>query len=464
MKRNSKWLAGCLLSMLFLSGCLSPFANKVVSDRESNMIAESTVQKESTVQQENTVLQESTVQQESTRQQGSTEQQDDISQTESAIEQNNINRNDDTPKADIQATDESVEIQGTPSELQVHFIDVGQGDCTLLTCDGEAMLIDAGDNSKGTTIQLYLKKHGIEKLKYVIGTHPDADHIGGLDVILYKYDCDTIILPDKSSDSGTYRDVIDTLDEKNYAITLPVVGTEYELGNAKFVILGPGKDYADDNNCSVVIKVTHGENTFLFTGDIEEEAENDYVTSGFDLSATVLKVAHHGSHSSTSSHFLSKVNPTYAVISCGENNSYGHPHAEPLNNLRSQGCLLYRTDEQGTTVVTSDGATLTWNSSPSDTWQSGEATGSSQTDTQAPVVVVPVLPDESVTPEESMVPDDSEPSIPVALYILNTNTKKFHYPSCSSVKDMKDKNKLESCDTREYIISLGYVPCKRCNP
>ena len=150
------------------------------------------------------------------------------------------------------------------SSLEVHFIDVGQGDSTLIICDGEAMLIDAGDNSKGTTVQLYLKKHGIEELKYVIGTHPDADHIGGLDVIIYKFSCDTIIMTDVESDTNTYRDVIDTINYKNYIITYPVIGNEYRLGEAKFTILGPLKKYDSDNNNSIVIKLLHGTNSFLF--------------------------------------------------------------------------------------------------------------------------------------------------------------------------------------------------------
>lgn len=353
------------------------------------------------------------------------------------------------------------------SMMEVHFLDVGQGDCTLIICDGEAMLIDAGDNDKGTKVQLYLKKHGVEKLKYVIGTHPDSDHIGGLDVILYKYDCGTVIMPDKSADSNTYRDVIDTLKYKNYSITYPVVGKEYLLGNAKFVILGPRTIYGDDNNCSVALKLYHGDNTFLFTGDAEEEAENDYLYSGNDIKSTVLKVGHHGSKSSTGSSFLKAVAPAYAVISCGMNNEYGHPHASTLNSLRQQNCKVFRTDEQGSIVATSDGKSITWNCSPSETWQAGEPKGTvaSQSngslntapaaDTTPAAVVAPVV----VPPVEAAIPPT-----PGVAYILNTNTKKFHYPTCSSVGEMKEKNKQESSESRDAIIARGFVPCKRCNP
>lgn len=258
------------------------------------------------------------------------------------------------------------------SQLEIHFMDVGQGDATLLICDGEAMLIDAGDNNKGTEVQLYLKKRGVDKLKYAIGTHPDADHIGGLDVVLQKIDCDKIIMPDVSKDTATYRDVVDIMKYKGYRNTLPEVGDTYTLGQATFTILGPVRKYSDTNNNSVVILLEHGQNTFLFTGDAEEEAEYDIVECGIDIDADVLKVGHHGSKTASSESFLEEVSPQYAVISCGEKNDYGHPHAEPLNNLRSMGVKVFRTDEQGSIVVSSNGTELVWNCSPSESWQVGE--------------------------------------------------------------------------------------------
>lgn len=159
--------------------------------------------------------------------------------------------------------------------LIVHFIDVGQGDAILLTCGEDAMLIDAGDNDQGTKVQNYLQKQGVDKLKYVIATHPDADHIGGMDVILYKFDCETVIMTDEKKDTNTYRDVIDTMSIKGYKNTLPVVGDTYSFGDSEFTIVGPSKANEDSNNNSVAILLTHGENKFLFTGDTEEEEESD---------------------------------------------------------------------------------------------------------------------------------------------------------------------------------------------
>lgn len=256
-------------------------------------------------------------------------------------------------------------------DLTVHFLDIGQGDCTLLTQGEHAMLIDAGDNDQGTKVQSYLEYLGISSLDYLVLTHPDADHIGGADVVIYKFDCNTILMPERKADTRTYDDVIQAMKSKNYTAIHPEVGDTYAFGESSFTILSPAKNYQDSNDCSIVLRLTHGSNTFLFTGDAEEEAETDMLASGMDLSADVLKVGHHGSHTSTSDAFLDAVAPTYAVISCETGNSYGHPHAETLNKLRAAGVQMFRTDDQGTITVTSDGSTLTWNASPSDNWVSG---------------------------------------------------------------------------------------------
>lgn len=320
------------------------------------------------------------------------------------------------------------------SELQVHYIDVGQGDATLIICAGEAMLIDAGDNSKGTTVQLYLQKLGVTDLKYMIATHPDADHIGGMDVIITKFDCGTIIMSDVSSDTASYRDVTDAMDYRRYKNTLPIVGDTYTLGDASFTIIAPNRSYSDTDNGSIGILLAHGDNRFLFVGDAGAEAEEDILKNGIDIAADVLKVGHHGSSTSTGSAFLEAVSPTYAVISCGKDNSYGHPHEKTLNSLKSAGIELFRTDEQGSIIAVSDGKNLSWNTNPSDSWKSGAVEESSDAVTSS------------------------------TAYVLNTNTHKFHYPDCSSVSTMKDENRQDSTMTREEIIAMGYEPCKRCNP
>lgn len=259
------------------------------------------------------------------------------------------------------------------SGLEIHYLDVGQGDSTLILCDGHAMLIDAGDNDKGTAVQSYLEGQGVTALDYVIGTHPDADHIGGLDVILYKFDCQMVMMPDFEKDTRTYDDVVQTMKRKRYKNTLPEVGTVYELGSAVFTIVAPNGEYGDDaNDYSVGILLQHGKNRFLFTGDAEEASEADMLENGIDLEADVFKASHHGSRTANTEEFLQTVDPDYVVISCGQDNSYGHPHAEVMNRLRAMGISVFRTDEQGTIVAYSDGTEITFNMSPDESWKAGE--------------------------------------------------------------------------------------------
>ena len=324
--------------------------------------------------------------------------------------------------------------------LEVHYIDVGQGDATLIKCGSHAMLIDGGNNNKGTTVQLYLKKQGVESLDYVIGTHPDADHIGGLDVIVYKYNCDTVIMPDYEKDTKTYQELVDVIHDKNMKITYPVVGEQYALGEAKFTIIAPNSNSygGNANDYSVAILLEYGKNRFLFTGDAEEASETEMLSNGIELSADVYKVAHHGSRSASTQEFLNAVRPKYAVISCGEGNSYGHPHAEVLNRLRSMGVEVFRTDEQGSIIASSDGENITWNCSATDSWQSGEQTESDRENS------------DNVTEQTT--------------YVLNTNTKKFHRETCGSVSQIKEENFQKVQMSREELEQSGYSPCKNCNP
>lgn len=324
--------------------------------------------------------------------------------------------------------------------LEVHYIDVGQGDATLIKCGSHAMLIDGGNNNKGTTVQLYLKKQGVESLDYVIGTHPDADHIGGLDVIVYKYNCDTVIMPDYEKDTKTYQELVDVIHDKNMKITYPVVGEQYALGEAKFTIIAPNSNSygGNANDYSVAILLEYGKNRFLFTGDAEEASETEMLSNGIELSADVYKVAHHGSRSASTQEFLNAVHPKYAVISCGEGNSYGHPHAEVLNRLRSMGVEVFRTDEQGSIIASSDGENITWNCSATDSWQSGEQTESDRENA------------DNVTEQTT--------------YVLNTNTKKFHRETCGNVSQIKEENFQKVQMSREELEQSGYSPCKNCNP
>ena len=258
------------------------------------------------------------------------------------------------------------------SNMEVHFIDVGQGDCTLVKCGDSAMLIDTGDDSQGTAVQNYLQKQGVKKLDYLILTHPDADHIGAAPVIITKFQIDKVFISNFEKDNKTYRKLIQALDDKRLSYSTPTVGSSYSLGNAQFTILAPNDVYEAPNNASIALLLQNGDNRFLFSGDAEEEAESDILKNGFSVSADVYQVGHHGSRTSSSKAFLNAVNPTWAVISCAEGNVYGHPHAKTLNTLRRMGVKVFRTDEQGSIVAQSDGKEITWNCAPSETWKVGE--------------------------------------------------------------------------------------------
>lgn len=259
--------------------------------------------------------------------------------------------------------------------LFVHFIDVGQGDAALITCGDAAMMIDFGNNDKGTLVQKYLQDQNIDHLDYAVGTHPDADHIGGMDVVLYKFDTKNVWMPDITADTKTYRDVIDTCKNRGYTPVCPQAGETYPLGEASVKVLAPFQAYDDTNSSSICLMITYGETKFLFCGDATAETERDMLARWKNLSADVFKLSHHGSSSSNTEEFLYAVDPDAVVISCAAGNDYGHPHREVVDSLKDMDVDVYRTDLQGTLIACSDGKTITWNVAPTDDLRNGEAIG-----------------------------------------------------------------------------------------
>ncbi|MEL7597171.1 MAG: ComEC/Rec2 family competence protein [Clostridiaceae bacterium] len=240
--------------------------------------------------------------------------------------------------------------------VQVHYIDVGQADSILIIQNEHSMLIDGGNNEDSELVTNYIRKQGISKLDYVVGTHPHEDHIGGLDKVIKEFGIDTIYMPKKTATTKTYKDVITAIKNKNMKITLPKIGNVFKLGDAECTILAPNnKEYEEVNNYSIVIKLVYKDTSFLFTGDAEGESEKEMLSSGYNIKADVLKVGHHGSSSSTTKKFLNEVSPKYAIISCGKENKYGHPHKETIQELNNKNIQVYRTDETGTIIVTSNG-------------------------------------------------------------------------------------------------------------
>lgn len=247
------------------------------------------------------------------------------------------------------------------AQTEVHFIDVGQGDSTLVISQGEAMLIDSGDKDDSNKIEKYLEKQGVTELKYLIATHPHADHIGEMSEIIDQFQVDKFIMPKVKADmtptTTIYEKMLKSIKAKGLKIT-QAKPMEFELGSCKVKLFTPKKDYDDLNNYSTLVKITDGENSFLITGDCETTEEKDILSQRYDVSAKVLKAGHHGSSTSSGVDFLNKVMPRYAVISCGKGNKYGHPHEETVTRLKKYASHLYVTADVGTIVFSSDGEGL----------------------------------------------------------------------------------------------------------
>ena len=302
------------------------------------------------------------------------------------------------------------------ADLSVHFLDVGQGDAALVVCDGETMLIDGGSTSASQYIYSYLRQE-VNSLSVMIATHPHDDHIGGLAAALNAVPVDVIYSPVARWNSKAWDGLSKYASAQGTPIVIPQERDSFSLGGATVTILHCWPEAWAENDMSIVLRVDYGSTSFLFTGDAEELSEYMMLTERVPLKADVLKIAHHGSRYSSSPEFIEAVNPSWAVISCGERNPYGHPHEEALRALAEVKVL--RTDQLGTIIFHSDGNTLTISTA------------------DAPEIVV--------------------------AYIGNRNSMKFHYPDCPSVADMAEHNKVPLV-SREDAIALGYKPCGSCKP
>jgi competence protein ComEC len=324
-------------------------------------------------------------------------------------------------------------VEPTNSELTVHFIDVGQADAALLQCEDDVMLIDGGNVADSNLIIAYLKKLNIECIDYMVCTHAHEDHVGGLSAPLSVMPVGAVYAPVTESDSKAYQTFKRKVAEQNTETIHPVNYENFPLGSAKVEILA-APDNADNlNNSSIILKVTHGNKSFLFTGDAEREEEQTLLDKGM-LKADVLKVGHHGSDTSTSYVFLREVMPEYAVISCGKGNSYGHPTEEVLSRLRDADVKVYRTDLQGDIIAVSDGENITFTTARNENIQTNE----------------------TVTEKADTNTIDTETS-----YIGNVKSKKFHRPDCHTLPAEKNRAILSS---RDEAINAGYSPCGNCQP
>ena len=308
-------------------------------------------------------------------------------------------------------------------QLYAYFIDVGQADCALISLNGKNMLVDGGNAENAPLITKFIRNLGIKTIDIVIATHPHEDHIGALGTIIDNFNVGAVYSPVDTYSSVAFSEMKDAA-QRQCGLSIIKAGTKLKLDTADISILWPAEiDKNNVNNTSIVFKLTYGNTAFLFTGDAESDVETKIVESGYNLTADVLKVGHHGSSTSTSYLFLRSVSPTHAIISCGKDNSYGHPHKETIEILSQAEIETYRTDMLGTITVISDGINVT------------------------------VKTDSS--------PDIEATSLPENYYIGNANSKKFHLPTCGG---LPQENNRKIFYSRQDAVDSGYVPCGICKP
>ena len=341
-------------------------------------------------------------------------------------------------------------------EMTVHFIDVDQGDSTFIELpDGKSMLIDAGETEQGDKVVTYIQSQGYDKINYLVATHAHSDHIGGMSAVLNSFNIDNFYFTSAETSTQIYNNLLNAVDKSGAEVHSVMAGDIiFDNANLLAEVVAPKEiDNDEQNNNSIVIKLTYGNNKFLFAGDAEKSEEDGIWTN---IKCDVLKVGHHGSDSSTTANFLKKVEPNYAVISCGLYNSYGHPTDKVLQRLDNNNIEIFRTDKQGSIVFTCDGNAITINNSPYE--YTPPVVTESTTPVAATTTATPIATTVKQTEETPPTVNDTGTT-----YVLNTNTKKIHYSYCGSVKTMKESNK-QYTDDYSGAIASGYVPCKKCNP
>lgn len=329
------------------------------------------------------------------------------------------------------------------AELEIHFIDVGQGDAILIRCDEETMLIDGGPSNQSETVYNYLRNHNVQRLECVLATHPHEDHIGGISAALNAVPVDLLLTPVLSySNSKPFDSMMKYADRQGTVVSVPQTGDTIALGEAKITVLHTWPEAWTENDMSVVVYLQYRSFSAILTGDAESMSEYMILDAWPGLQATLLKVGHHGSQTSTTDEFVRTVRPKYAVISCGRQNEYGHPHQQVLNTLKKYEAEVYRTDLQGTIVFQVN--------------ENSEITIATERSIKEEnkVYLSPEGPvSRSITTEAGELH-----------YVINERTRKFHLDTCPSAGKISKKNRKEYTCTREELIMNGYTPCGECKP
>ena len=354
------------------------------------------------------------------------------------------------------STDEFDSISSIKGECNVWVLDVGQGSSTLVESDGEYMLIDGGDSDKSSYLVSYLKKKEITNFKYVIATHYDADHLNGVVGALNVFDVENVICPEYTTTTRVYNSFISIMDNKKINRIKPIVGETYSLGRGEFTIIAPNSTgYSNVNDYSVGIRFKYNNKSFLVAGDATNISEEEIVNNSIDINSDVYIVNHHGSSGSSSSEFLNKIDPEYAVISAGKGNAYGHPAYKTLEKLNKIGAKIYRTDIEGEIEFSFTEKEIQFNKDSYNKLESGEKINKdSYENNQDNKLISSNEGDNRSIENESSNKSDN--------YVLNKNTKKIHKDDCKSVKQMSDNNKVYFDGTIDEAEAQGYSKCQNC--
>lgn len=335
----------------------------------------------------------------------------------------------------------TAEVSTQDAPFSITMLNVGQGLSLLIKADGHYMLYDGGGRDYSSYVVSYMKKHGVNDFDYLVASHYDDDHINGLVGVLNTAKVKKALLPDYTADTRVYRSLQQAV--QGIPVVHPTRGSTYTLGKAKITVISPANYHQEiENNNSIALRIQYGNFSAIMTGDAEQEAESAMLSSGLPLKSDLYVVGHHGSSSSSSRAFLRAIQPSYAFLSVGPYNKYGHPTQKMLNTLKSFNVNLFRTDKQGEVTAYSNGKKCWFNKRPTTDWSPGDAASS-----QAVYSNTPNAGQKTSTQ-----------------YVINKNSKKFHRPDCPSVQQMKAKNREYTNASRDTLIKQGYTPCANCKP
>ena len=342
----------------------------------------------------------------------------------------------------------------TNGEMAVHFLDVGQGNAILVQSGGQNLLYDGGDQNHADEVVSYLQQQNVQTIDYMISSHYDEDHLGGLIPCLNTFEVSNVLGPDYVHTSNLFNTFMNTATANAIIVQYPSVGDTFDFGTGSFTVLAPSGISQNSNDNSLVIKLENGSNSFIFTGDAEETSEQDMISTGMNLDCDVLSIGHHGSASSTTWDFLEATSPSYAVISCGVNNQYNHPSAETMGRLSDMEIPVFRTDKQGTIIAVSDGTTINWSQNPCNDYSSGDSSANSSGDSSSDGISDH---EETTVSEQNSVQEDSSAATGAMVWIPATGEKYHSIPNCGRMNPDTARQVTQS-----EAEAMGYGPCSKC--